>query len=786
MTEVRRLQADGLLFAGADGGGRLRRPVDALLVVAAAVLFVIASVLADAVEQDEPGVVEAAGTLLGWFGTGWRIAYAALMGFGLIVVVAIVWTRRWRLGRDAAAAVATVVVIAIPVGRAVRSDWPTLTGSLWGASDQYPAVRLAAVVALLTVAGPELTRTARLSAIWLALLGGVGAVALGIGYPSSVLGAIALALAVGGLIRLAFGTSRGFPSTDRVRAGLDELGISVGSLRVATRQRPGSATFTALDPDRTPLQVVVLGRDAQDTQRLANTWRNLAYREAAPDLATGRLHQVEHEALITLLAERAGVPAPNPRAVGVVDSGDSLLVTVQPDAPAAEVADELTDEFLGQLWRQASALRAARLTHGALNLSNVLVTDDGPMIVRFERGRVGAAPSALNIDLAELLVSSSVAVGPDRAVAFALEAAGPDAVADTLPYLQRAALTPHLRDLARGHEVKLEKLRRQAAAATGVDVPEIEPLHRVRIRDVLTMALVAVAAYVIITQLARIGIDTLYDQLRQAEWAWVILGLMLAQLTFVTDAVALRGAVVSPLPLAPCIALESALKFINLTVPSDAGRIAVNVRFLQRQGVPTGGALAAGAVDAVAQTLVQVVLLLLILPFIDLNVDMSGADSSRLLWIFALLVVAAVIVIVAVVAVPKLRDKVFPTVKTAWGSLVTVARTRSKRVQLFAGNIGTQVLFALTLGAACHAYGFDLSLAELMAVNMGASVFATVVPVPGGIGVAEAGLSAGLVAVGVDQSTAFAIALTHRLCTYYVPPLWGYFALRWLNRKAFL
>jgi uncharacterized protein (TIRG00374 family) len=775
-----------VLFAAADGGGRLRRPVDGLLLVAAAVLFVIGSVVADAVEEDEPDAVEAAGTLLGWFDTGWRIAYAALMGLGLIVSVAIVWTRRWRLGRDVAAAVAAVLVIAIPVGRAVRSDWPILTGSLWGASDQYPALRLAAVVALLTVAGPELTRTARLSAIWVALSGGIGALALGIAYPSSVLGAVALALAVGGLIRLAFGTSRGFPSTDRVRAGLGELGISVVSLRVATRQRPGSATFTALDSDESSLQVVVLGRDAQDTQRLANAWRNLAYRETAPELATGRLHQVEHEALITLLAQRVGVRAPNPRAAGVVDSGDSLLVTMQPEAPAAEDADALTDEFLADLWRQASALRVARLAHGGLNLSNVLVTDEGPMIVRFQRGQVGAAPLALNIDLAELLVASSVAVGPDRAVASALGVVGTDAVAETLPYLQRAALTPHLRDLARGHELKLEELRRRAAAATGVDLPEIEPLRRVRFRDVVTMALVLVAAYVIITQLAQIGFGTIYDQLRQAEWAWVLLGVLLAQLTFVTDAVALQGAVVPPLPLAPCVALESAIKFINLTVPSDAGRIAVNIRFLQRQGVPTGGALASGAVGAVAQTLVQVVLLLLILPFIDLDVDLSGSESSRLLWVFVLLVAASAVVIVVVVTVPKLRDKVVPTLHTAWGSLVTVAKTRSKRVQLFAGNIATQVLFALTLGAVCRAYGFDLNLAELMVVNMGASVFAAVVPVPGGIGVAEAGLSAGLVAVGVDQSTALAIALTHRLCTYYVPPLWGYFALRWLNRKAYL
>jgi uncharacterized membrane protein YbhN (UPF0104 family) len=59
-------------------------------------------------------------------------------------------------------------------------------------------------------------------------------------------------------------------------------------------------------------------------------------------------------------------------------------------------------------------------------------------------------------------------------------------------------------------------------------------------------------------------------------------------------------------------------------------------------------------------------------------------------------------------------------------------------------------------------------------------------PVPGGIGAAEAAITAGLVAMGVDESTAFAIAFTHRLCTYYLPPIWGYAALRWLGRKGYV
>jgi uncharacterized protein (TIRG00374 family) len=59
-------------------------------------------------------------------------------------------------------------------------------------------------------------------------------------------------------------------------------------------------------------------------------------------------------------------------------------------------------------------------------------------------------------------------------------------------------------------------------------------------------------------------------------------------------------------------------------------------------------------------------------------------------------------------------------------------------------------------------------------------------PIPGGIGVAEAGLTAGFVAVGVPNATAFAAALTYRLISYYLPPIWGFFAFRWLQRRRYL
>jgi uncharacterized membrane protein YbhN (UPF0104 family) len=263
--------------------------------------------------------------------------------------------------------------------------------------------------------------------------------------------------------------------------------------------------------------------------------------------------------------------------------------------------------------------------------------------------------------------------------------------------------------------------------------------------------------------------------------------LILAQSTFVPSGISVRGGVATPLPLLPCVVLQSALKFINLTVPSSAGRVATNLRCLQRMGATRTEALAGGAIDDVSNTLVQAALFALTLPFVGVNIDTSqfkGAGPDRRLLLA--IGIALVVSVVLVMAVPRVRARVLPGLRDALVGLWSVARVRRKRLEVFGGSAASELLYATALGATCLAYGVHLNVAELIFVNTSASVLSSVVPVPGGIGAAEAALSAGLIAMGVDQSTAFAIAITQRLCTFYLPPIWGYISLRWLARKGFV
>jgi len=79
-----------------------------------------------------------------------------------------------------------------------------------------------------------------------------------------------------------------------------------------------------------------------------------------------------------------------------------------------------------------------------------------------------------------------------------------------------------------------------------------------------------------------------------------------------------------------------------------------------------------------------------------------------------------------------------------------------------------------------------VGLADLLVINISVSLLSSFLPVPGGIGVAEFGLTVGLVAAGMPEEAALATALLYRGATFYIPPIWGFFAMRWLQRNALL
>jgi uncharacterized protein (TIRG00374 family) len=148
-------------------------------------------------------------------------------------------------------------------------------------------------------------------------------------------------------------------------------------------------------------------------------------------------------------------------------------------------------------------------------------------------------------------------------------------------------------------------------------------------------------------------------------------------------------------------------------------------------------------------------------------------------------VILAVVGIAVAVFVPRVR-RTDRSASVGGREAIRVLRTPTKVFELFAGNLVAQVILAVVLGICLRAFGHHASLAELILVNTLASLLAGVLPIPGGIGVMEAAISGGLVAVGIPESAAVATAIAFRLVTFYLPPIWGVVAMRILRRRAYI
>jgi uncharacterized membrane protein YbhN (UPF0104 family) len=248
------------------------------------------------------------------------------------------------------------------------------------------------------------------------------------------------------------------------------------------------------------------------------------------------------------------------------------------------------------------------------------------------------------------------------------------------------------------------------------------------------------------------------------------------------------GAVAATLPLRPVTVVQFANAFTGL-VGGTAGNATLTIRFFQKQGLPPTVAVSSGILNSLAGFLVQIVLVAFGLLVTGSSFVPSKDDSGLPGWIWIVVGVLVVIVAVALL-VPRIRrwlhDLVADQIRKAWDNVRGVISTPRKAVELFGGNLTSQLLFAIALGAALHAYGESLPLMQLVVINSFASFVGGAAPVPGGMGVVEAGLIAGFTAAGVPQADAVAATFTARMFTTYLPPIWGWFAFQWLRRHDYI
>ena len=329
-------------------------------------------------------------------------------------------------------------------------------------------------------------------------------------------------------------------------------------------------------------------------------------------------------------------------------------------------------------WDELETLHAAQIAHQRVDLDRVGVLDDSRVaFTELSSASVQCDVDDVLKDRAQLFALTLVRADQDDAIGQARLALGDDGFGAVLPYLQEAATPPLTRAALRKAHVGLDDVRKHCTELLGAPEPELVKLQHVTARSFLNLALFAFAAYTLIGMLGDIDFGSFFRALRDANWWWLAAALLVGQTPRVANTFSAMGSLEQPLPLGPTTQLQFASCYVNLAVPSSAGRIAITTRFYQRFGVPPAAALSAGVIDSVSELLVQLALFLSILFISDVDLGLSVSQEKLSgLATTALIVIGLLVVIVAVcLLVPKIRVRVFETARQVRDALKGAALT---------------------------------------------------------------------------------------------------------------
>ena len=475
---------DVRIFSSASDAPRARRPTDVVLLIVSLLGVVVLSFFAPGPTAVDGTVSDLVSELPGLFGWFWEISFDLLFGWtALLLLFALFAKGRKRLFLTELVAGALALALSLVAGEVAGTDWPSSLKGI-GASHAPPvylAIRLAIATAIVVMASPHMSRPIRFLGRWIVTVGAIAGVALGVTLPIGMLAGLLIGLGSGAILHLVLGSPAGRLTLEQIATALSDLGVEASDLRHAPLEPTGVALVEAVAPDGKQLLVKVYGRDAWDGQFLASLWTSLWNRGERPSLGFSRLRQVEHEAFVTLLAERGGVSVLPIVAAGMATQRDAVLVTESTGRGLGSFGQhEVSDDLVEGLWRAVLALHELGVAHGQLDGDRLVIRPDGSAAIGdFGGARVAASGGAMMADRAQVLVTTALVVGTDRAVAAATSVLGNDALANVLPYLQPAVLDRDTRRSVRDRDWDLDDLMQRATEVTGTEAPELEQLRRV-------------------------------------------------------------------------------------------------------------------------------------------------------------------------------------------------------------------------------------------------------------------------------------------------------------------
>jgi uncharacterized protein (TIRG00374 family) len=296
----------------------------------------------------------------------------------------------------------------------------------------------------------------------------------------------------------------------------------------------------------------------------------------------------------------------------------------------------------------------------------------------------------------------------------------------------------------------------------------------------LLLVLFLLLMYVVLPRLGNFS-DSV-EAIKGAHIGLVLFGAAVVAATYVLAAGIYQLLGLRRLYFRRTLLVQAANAFANRLLPAGLGGLTLSVQYLRRSGYSLSQALAVAGANNALGLIGHVILMSIAIvasggALLD---DLKLPEVPHAGWL-----ILGVVALVAanLLIFRRLRQYLYKLTTDVSKYLAAYRKYPARLLGALACSLGLTCGYALALYLCAQAVGIDLSLWNMFVVFTVGLVATAVTPTPGGLGGAEAGLVAGMVAYGVEASPALAAVLIYRLLTYWLPLLPGFFVLLGIRKR---
>ena len=567
------------------------------------------------------------------------------------------------------------------------------------------------------------------------------------------------------------------------RGRLTQMPADLGDMGVTVTRHPGQdhyRHYQAWSDTGLAYELIAMDPGQELTGTLLEMWNNLRLRGISRWVSPSLKAQAERSSFTTLQALRAGVFTQEP--IGIASASDSIILVMSalpPTTPLTELGEAATDEVLDRAWEQLHFAHARGISHRALTPEAVVVDSSSDVwLLDWDSGEVATTELNQSIDIAQMLVLTALAVGPERALEAGRRCVGEETLIACAPVIQKPVLPASINQRLRRSDL-LSELRAALVGDSEAETAPTADLQRFRPRTIFTIAVAFIAVFIVVGSL---NFSDIVTTVKSANPWWMLASAVLACLIWVGSAVPLVALSPEKLSLRETLIAQVAASIITIVAPAGVGPAALNLRYLRKRRVPTAMAVTTVTLMQISQALITIILLLIVMVIAGSSLSVS-VPYGTILGVVAVVMVAVGVI----VAVPKVRrwiwSKIQPTWQQVYPRLLWIIGQPRRLAAVVGGNLLMNIGYVGAFWTALLAMGGSLNFSTVSITYLTANAAGSFIPSPGGIGTVETALTSGLTVAGISSSVAIATALLYRLVTFYGRIPFGWLAMKYMEKK---